>query len=86
MKQTITSSNHSSLNSSTWSGVQKRTVNITEEPTTRFPEDDTELTRIGDSWSQEQQKCLEKALKEIGKDIPNRWDRIAEQVPNKNKV
>lgn len=83
MKQTITSSNHSSLNSSTWSGIQKRTVNITEEPTTRFPEDENESV---DSWTQEQQKCLEKALKEIGKEISNRWDRIAEQVPNKTKV
>lgn len=81
MKQTITSTTHSSLNSSTWSGgVQKRVVNITEEPTTRFPEDQEEL------WSQEQQRCLEKALKEITKEIPNRWDRIAEQVPNKTKV
>ena len=81
MKASITSSNHSNLNSSTWNGVQKRTVNITEEPTKREDETSGE-----DPWSQDQQKCLEKALKETGKDVPNRWDRIAEQVPNKSKV
>lgn len=82
MKATITSSNHSNLNSSSWNGVQKRTVNITEEPTKR----EDENGNSEELWSQDQQKCLEKALKETGKDVPNRWDRIAEQVPNKSKV
>lgn len=83
MKTSITSASHSSLNSSSWNGTQKRTVNVGDDPTTRF--DEVEAADE-DTWSQDQQKLLEKALKEINKDTPNRWDRIAEQVPNKNKV
>lgn len=84
MKTSITTANHSNLNSSSWTGETatnkpKRTVNISEEPTTRFESEET-------TWSQEQQKCLENALKEIPKDAANRWDLIAEQVPNKTKV
>merc|ERR1712150_308692 len=38
-----------------------------------------------DEWSQTQQKLLEVALKKIGKDEENRWDRIAETVEGKTK-
>lgn len=84
MKTSITTANHSNLNSSSWTGETatnkpKRTVNISEEPTTRFESEEA-------AWSQEQQKCLENALKEIPKDAANRWDLIAEKVPNKTKV
>ena len=37
-------------------------------------------------WSQAEQKLLEQALSRVGKDAPNRWDRIAEMVPGKSKV
>ncbi len=37
-------------------------------------------------WNQEQQKQLEMALKSVGKDVPDRWDRISQLVPGKNKV
>jgi hypothetical protein len=39
-----------------------------------------------DHWTQEQQIALEKALKIITKETPNRWERIAEMVPDKSKV
>jgi len=38
-----------------------------------------------DEWSQAQQKLLEIALKKIGKDEENRWDKIAETVEGKTK-
>lgn len=94
MKSSITSSSHSTLNSTTWN-ASKRTVNISEEPTISY-NNPTELVgtdvdkntpaAAADTWSQEQQKCLEKALKEVSKDASNRWDLIAEKVPNKTKV
>lgn len=37
-------------------------------------------------WSQQQQKALEEALAKFPKGCTDRWDRIAECVPNKNKV
>lgn len=37
-------------------------------------------------WSQEQQKCLEDALAKFPKGCNDRWDRIAEHVPEKSKV
>lgn len=37
-------------------------------------------------WSQEQQKCLEDALARFSKGHMDRWDRIAEHVPEKTKV
>lgn len=61
-------------------------VVIAEEPTKRFEEEDGGESGAAVSWSQEQQKLLEKALKEVGKDVPNRWDKIAECVPDKTKV
>lgn len=66
---------------STLNVPQKRVVNIIEEPTIRFTDAKNE-----DVWSQDQQKYLEKALKEISKETVNRWDRIAEKVPDKTKV
>lgn len=37
-------------------------------------------------WSQDQQKCLEDALAKFPKGCTDRWDRIAEHVPEKTKV
>lgn len=37
-------------------------------------------------WSQDQQKCLEDALARFPKGCSDRWDRIAEHVPEKTKV
>ena len=36
-------------------------------------------------WSSEEQKLLEQALKTFPASTPERWDRIAEAVPNRSK-
>lgn len=38
------------------------------------------------SWTQRQQKVLEKALQVYPKGTPERWDKIASSVPGKKKV
>jgi hypothetical protein len=96
IRSNITSTSNSSLNSTSWSAnSNKKLVNISEEPTISYEKEavdaaadpTTEESAAGvDGWSQEQQKCLEKALKEVSKDASNRWDLIAEKVPNKTKV
>ena len=42
-------------------------------------------TNGSSEWSQEQQALFEKALKTYDKSVANRWEKIAECVPNKNK-
>ncbi|PIK53855.1 putative dnaJ-like subfamily C member 1 [Apostichopus japonicus] len=37
------------------------------------------------SWTQRQQKVLEKALQVYPKGTPERWDKIASSVPGKKK-
>ena len=37
-------------------------------------------------WSQNQQKILEWALKNIPKETGDRWGKIAEQIPGKSKM
>ena len=39
-----------------------------------------------DEWSQNQQKLLELGIKKYGKDVSDRWDKIAEEVVGKDKV
>jgi DnaJ family protein C protein 1 len=86
IKSNLTSSNLSKLNASTWTSSNSTSqISIKEEPT-QSEKLNSNLVGIDDKWSQEQQKLFEKALKEIGKDVPNRWDKIAEIVPGKNKV
>lgn len=36
-------------------------------------------------WSASQQKCLEQALIQFGKGVPERWESIARCVPGKTK-
>ncbi|KAK7499927.1 hypothetical protein BaRGS_00008775, partial [Batillaria attramentaria] len=36
-------------------------------------------------WTAEEQKLLEQAMKTFGPNTPERWDRIAETVPNRSK-
>ena len=36
-------------------------------------------------WSPDEQKLLEQALKTFPSSTPERWDRIAEAVPNRSK-
>ena len=36
-------------------------------------------------WSSDEQKLLEQALKTFPASTPERWDRIAEAVPNRSK-
>lgn len=51
------------------------------------PELSTEaVNQTGSHWSQYQQKQLEWALTQYGKDIHDRWELIAKAVPNKSKV
>ena len=38
------------------------------------------------SWSQNQQKLLEWALNKFPKGTEERWDKVAEHIPGKNKV
>jgi hypothetical protein len=76
---------NTNLNAATWNTKPNNVVlNTKEEPTitTRLVETEEKT----DVWTQEQQALLEKALKEINKDTPNRWERIAEVVSNKTKV
>ena len=40
----------------------------------------------GDLWSQNQQVILEWALRQYPKTIEQRWEKIAEHIPGKNKV
>lgn len=76
---------NTNLNAATWNTKPNNVVlNTKEEPTitTRLVETEEKT----DVWTQEQQALLEKALKEINKDTPNRWERISEVVLNKTKV
>lgn len=47
---------------------------------------DEKVEESAKKWSQPQQKALEEALAKFPKGCTDRWDRIAECVPNKNKV
>lgn len=85
MKSNLTSSTLSNLNAATWNQT-KSSVHITEEPTQAVNYEQAQNdTNNNSSWTQDQQTLFEKALKEIGKDTPNRWDKIAEAVPGKTK-
>lgn len=51
--------------------------------------DDKSLSHMEEKqlqWTQSQQRQLELALKKYGKDEENRWEHIAELVPDKTKV
>ena len=47
---------------------------------------DIPLDDSGNGWSQCQQKQLEWALSHYGKDVEERWEKIAKAVPGKSKV
>ena len=51
------------------------------------PEVSTEaVNHTGSQWSQYQQKQLEWALTQYGKDVQDRWELIAKAIPDKSKV
>lgn len=83
IRTNFTSNNY--LNNSTWSEKKTTVLNHKEapEPTVKLDENFNETS---DKWTQDQQAKFEKALKDFNKDMPNRWDRIAEQVDHKTKV
>jgi len=85
MKSNLTSSTLTNLNAAAWN-QSKSSVQITEEPTQAVNYEQAQNdTNNNSSWTQEQQTLFEKALKDIGKDTPARWDKIAEAVPGKTK-
>jgi DnaJ family protein C protein 1 len=92
IKSNLTSTMHAQMNASTWTSGQMN-PHVTDAPTMsdKFQHTNGDANKPEPAaekcvWSQEHQKLFEKALKEIGKDVPNRWDKIAESVPGKTKV
>ena len=79
-----------SLNSS----INKNSIRLIETVLTRNQVNvvpvggisETVETTDKDEWSQEQQKLLEIGLKKHGKELSDRWDRIAADVIGKDKV
>ena len=74
------------------SSVLNKTVGTTVQEN-QFVSDDIMTKRDSDndednkkSWSQEQQKLLENALKAVDKNAPDKWEQIAEMIPGKTKV
>lgn len=60
-----------------------------EQPQIKVKQKTKKEVDLGDNikkWDQEQQKCLEDALARYPKGCADRWDRIAEHVPNKTKA
>ena len=63
----------------------KRQVNVV--PVGGISENVEQVSKVEtDEWSQEQQKLLEIGLKKHGKEVSDRWDRIAADVVGKDKV
>jgi hypothetical protein len=85
LKTNFSANNH--LNASTWTDA-KTVLNRKEEPlpTVKLDENSNIDETTKDVWSQTQQVKFEEALKAIGKDATNRWEKIAELVPEKTKV
>eukprot|EP00798_Chlamydomonas_sp_ICE-L_P018069 gene18069-24493_t len=44
------------------------------------------VTAGSGEWNEEQEQALVNAMKEFGKELTDRWDRVAEVVPGKSKV
>jgi len=59
-----------------------RTLMISQGP----PPSSKPTTSAAGVWTQHQQKQLESALSQVPKGIGDRWDQIAELVPDKTKV
>lgn len=60
-----------------------RTLMISQAPP---PSSKPATTAAAGAWTQQQQKQLESALSQVPKGISDRWDRIAELIPEKTKV
>lgn len=60
-----------------------------ERPSTRLESAaEAQLRETGTNpapWTSEEQKLLEQAMKTYGVNTPERWDRIAETIPNRSK-
>lgn len=52
----------------------------------KAPSERNATPHLSDGWTQVEQKQLEVAIRSIGKEVSERWDRIAECVPTKTKA
>lgn len=85
MKTNFSANNH--LNASTGWTDTKTVLNRKEEPvpSVKLDENSNIDETKKDAWSQIQQIKFEEALKSVSKDVTNRWEKIAELVPEKTK-
>lgn len=86
MKSNITSQGQQQSASNTWNQMNAtdNSADDLNDATSKISLR-TQADTVADLWSQEQQDLFQKSLKDINKDTPNRWERIAECVPDKNK-
>lgn len=59
---------------------QKNGVNVTAEPSERLDLPEKEVP-----WTESEQRLLEQALITYPKDVPKRWDKIAQSIPTRSK-
>jgi len=65
---------------------QKRDCTVTESEATNRTETPAETMGFSSTpWAPEEQKLLEQALKTFPSTTPERWERIAEQIPGRGK-
>jgi len=65
--------------------VQKRDTTVKEEATDRTDDAASQAGLNATSWSPEEQKTLEQALKTFTSSTPERWDKISECLPGRSK-
>lgn len=74
------------LNSATWVEPKATVLSHKEAPVPSVKLDEnSNIESKNEAWTQDQQASFESALKQFNKDTLNRWDRIAEKVPQKSK-
>ena len=61
-------------------------LNPCEEPGNGIKKVCTVVSADSGEWSEEQEAALVKAMKQFGKELEDRWERVSEVVPGKSKV